>query len=284
MTNTQKGLLLTGVAAVCFSAKAIFIKMAYAIYPVSAIDLLHLRFSYALPIYAILGLQMWRKKKLVHISKKDCWQIAGLSFLGYYLASWFDFQGLKYISAGIERIILFTYPTFVVLFSYLFFRKKISLLTVLSLLITYAGILLIAKNPQVYQAAGFLTGGSFILLSAVTFALFLVFGGEKIRQIGSSNFNVITMIFSSIYVIIHYNIFNQNQFFNLPLSIHFYGIALALVCTVIPSFLSAEGIRLLGANKAAIVAGVGPVSTLFLAYVFLQETLSTPEIIGSALV
>jgi drug/metabolite transporter (DMT)-like permease len=284
MTKTQKGILIVALGAICFSAKAIFIKLAYAQYEVDDITLLTLRFAYALPFF--LGIALWRfnQGQLQTVSKEDWGYIGILTMLGYYWASWFDFKGLQFIPAGLERIILFIYPTLVVLFSRIFLKKKISRNALIALIITYAGIMIIAAEPRVFESDNFLKGGAFILVSAVTYSLYLVFGGELINKYGSINFNSISMVLSSIYVLVHFNVLSSVKLKDLAIGLHGYGILLAVVSTVIPTFMVMEGMKLLGANKASIVASIGPVSTIILAYLFLGEILSVQEIIGSILV
>lgn len=277
--------MLVALGAVFFSAKAIIIKMTYRDYnEVDALTLLTLRFGLALPFFVTVGFWRFKKEKMTEISKKDIGWIAFLSVLGYYLASLFDFKGLHYISAGLERVILFIYPTLVVLFSWLFFKKKITKKAFLALLLTYVGIVTIAFEPRVFEAKDAVLGITFILISAITYALYLTFGGEMIKKMGSINFNSISLLFASGFVILHFIFLNGFHIFHYPAGVYWYGLALAIFSTVIPTFMLMEGIRILGANLGAIVGSVGPISTIILGYYFLGETLSLQEIIGSVLV
>jgi drug/metabolite transporter (DMT)-like permease len=284
MTPKQRGVLLVAFGAIMFSAKAIVIKMAYTNFEVDDITLLTLRFGFALPFFAIIAAWRYQKGLFKGISKKDWGIIALLSMLGYYIASWFDFMGLQYITAGLERIILFIYPTLVVLFSRVFLGKAISRKAMIALGITYLGVFIIAIDPHIFEAENFIKGGSMILVSAVTYALYLVFGGEQINKYGSINFNSIAMLFSSVYVVLHFTAFSDTSITSLPSSLYGYGIVLAFFCTILPTFMVMEGIKLLGANLGSIVASIGPVSTIFLGYIFLGETFTIQELIGSALV
>ncbi|MFB0945518.1 MAG: drug/metabolite transporter (DMT)-like permease [Spirosomataceae bacterium] len=284
MTPKQRGVLLVAFGAIMFSAKAIVIKMAYTNFEVDDITLLTLRFGFALPFFAIIAVWRYQKGLFKGISKKDWGIIALLSMLGYYIASWFDFMGLQYITAGLERIILFIYPTLVVLFSRIFLGKTISRKAMIALGITYLGVFIIVIDPHIFEAENFIKGGSMILVSAVTYALYLVFGGEQINKYGSINFNSIAMLFSSVYVVLHFTAFSDMSITALPLSLYGYGIVLAIFCTILPTFMVMEGIKLLGANLGSIVASIGPVSTIFLGYIFLGETFTIQELIGSALV
>jgi drug/metabolite transporter (DMT)-like permease len=284
MTPKQRGVLLVAFGAIMFSAKAIVIKMAYTNFEVDDITLLTLRFGFALPFFAIIAAWRYQKGLFKGISKKDWGIIALLSMLGYYIASWFDFMGLQYITAGLERIILFIYPTLVVLFSRIFLGKTISRKAMIALGITYLGVFIIAIDPHIFEAENFIKGGSMILVSAVTYALYLVFGGEQINKYGSINFNSIAMLFSSVYVVLHFTAFSDTSITALPLNLYGYGIVLAIFCTILPTFMVMEGIKLLGANLGSIVASIGPVSTIFLGYIFLGETFTIQELIGSAFV
>ncbi len=284
MTPKQRGVLLVALGAIMFSAKAIVIKLAYTNFEVDDITLLTLRFGFALPFFAVIAAWRYQEGLFKGISKKDWGIIAVLSMLGYYIAAWFDFMGLQYITAGLERIILFIYPTLVVLFSRLFLRKAISRKALIALGITYLGVFIIALDPHIFEAENVIKGGSMILVSAITYALYLVFGGEQINKYGSINFNSIAMLFSSVYVVLHFSAFSETPITSLPLSLYGYGIVLAIFCTVLPTFMVMEGIKLLGANLGSIVASIGPVSTIFLGYIFLKETFTIQELFGSALV
>jgi drug/metabolite transporter (DMT)-like permease len=281
LTERQKGILLVAIGAILFSAKAIFIKLAYAQYEVEDITLLTLRFGFALPFFFIIALYRSQKGRFKSIAKKDWIIIAVLSMLGYYIASYFDFMGLKFITAGLERIILFIYPTLVVIFSRMFLGKTISKTAYIALGITYLGVVIIAFDPHIFETPNLFKGGSMVLISAITYALYLVFGGEQINKYGSANFNSIAMMCSSFYVLIHFSAVQHQDIFSLESGLYAYGIALAIFSTVLPTFMVMEGIKLLGANLASIVASIGPVSTIILGYFFLGESFTFQEMIGS---
>lgn len=284
MSPIQKGIILTVTGAICFSAKAIFVKLAYLSYDVSDITLLTLRYVFALPVFAIIAFTRYRQGKIETMSSRSWLMLIFAAMMGYYLASWFDFGGLKYISASIERVILFTYPTLVVIFSWLFFKKKISKKTIYALIICYAGILIIAVEPRFFTGENFTLGATLIFLSSVTYALYLVFSGELSQKLGSVNTNTLGMIFSSLFVFLHMGLFSDETITGLPLTIYAYGFAIAIISTVIPTFLMMEGIKLLGANRASIIGSIGPVSTIVMGYLFLGERLTVQELLGSVLI
>ncbi len=284
MTAKQKGVLYVAIGAICFSAKAILIKLAYKNYEVDDLTLLCLRFGFSLPFFLGVAIYRARKGNFAAIQNRHWLQIAALALLGYYIASWLDFKGLQYVSAGVERIILFIYPTFVVLFSRIFLKKKISKNTLFAMLITYLGIICIAVEPRIFQSENFALGACLIAISAISYSLYLVFGGELINTYGSVNFNSIAMICSSLYVILHFSVFSKTSLWHLDTAVYLYGFTLAIVSTVLPTFIVMEGIKLLGANTGAIVASIGPVSTIVLGYLILGESISIQELIGSILV
>ncbi len=281
MTPTQKGVAFVALGAILFSAKAIFIKLAYTHYNINDITLLTLRFGFSLPFFLAIAFWNFKKGNMQSIVRKDVGYIAILAMLGYYIASWFDFKGLQYIPAGIERIILFIYPTFVVLFSRILLKKSISKIGILALAITYLGIIIIAFDPHLFQSKNVVEGAMYILISAITYALYLTYGGEIVQKYGSVNFNSIAMIFSSVYVIIHFLVFEETNITMLENGVYAYGFLLAIVSTVIPTFLVMEGIQILGANRASIVASLGPVSTIVLGYYILNENFTLQELFGS---
>lgn len=284
MSPTQKGIVFTVIGAICFSAKAIFVKLAYLSYDVSDITLLTLRYVFALPVFMVIAILRYRQGKIESMSSKSWLMLIFAAMMGYYLASYFDFSGLKYIPASIERVILFTYPTLVVIFSWLFFRKKISRKTIYALIICYAGILIIAIEPRFFSGENFTLGATLIFLSSITYALYLVLSGELSQKLGSVNANTLGMIFSSLFVFLHMGLFSEESIAGLPLRIYLYGFAIAIISTVIPTFLMMEGIKLLGANRASIIGSLGPVSTILMGYLFLSERLTIQELAGSILI
>lgn len=284
MNNFQKGVLLTVCGAICFSAKAIFVKLAYQNYEVSDITLLTLRYVFSLPVFLLIALVRYRQGKMTAMAPKDWLTVIFAAVMGYYLASWFDFSGLRYISAGIERVILFTYPTLVVLFSWFFFGRKITKKGVAALLVCYLGIIVIASEARFFSGDHFARGAFLVFLSSITYAIYLVFSGELSRKLGSVNTNTWAMIFSSVFVFLHMGAFSDESISGLPAGVYVYGFAIAIISTIIPTFLMMEGIRILGANRASIIGSIGPVSTILMGYLFLGERLSIREFAGSLLV
>lgn len=279
------GILIALLGAVMFSTKAVFVKLAYQ-YEVDAISLLLFRMLFALPIFLGIAIYLSQKAASYKPKGKEILQIIALGILGYYLASLFDFLGLQYISASLERLILFIYPTIVVLIGVLFFKEKLSWQQIIALLLTYIGISVVFfANIEIGSKEDLYIGGALIFGSAIFYALYLSGSGRLLPKMGTWVFTSYALTVSSSAVIIHYLIYNQGfADLNFPWQVYMYAALMASISTVIPTFLVSEGIRLIGASNAAIVGSSGPISTIILAYIFLGERLSELQMLGGLLV
>jgi len=278
-----KGISLVLLGAVCFSIKAIIIKLAYGI-AIDPVTLLTLRMGFSLPFFVAVPILYKRKIHEQRVSKKDWIKILILGILGYYVASIFDFWGLQYVTAGLERLILFVYPTIVVLLSAIFLKKPITKNIVFALILTYLGVFIIFSDTQIHSQNNVFLGASLIFVSAFTYAAYLVGSGSLIPKLGSVMFNAYAMIVSCLAVLIHFAFAQPTNLLRLPVEFYYFGFSISIISTVIPTFLVAEGINLIGAGKASIVASVGPVITIFLGYWFLNEPFTFYELIGTLFV
>jgi drug/metabolite transporter (DMT)-like permease len=282
-SNFYKGILLVFFGALCFSTKGIFAKLAFK-YGVDGLQILTLRMLFALPFYIIILINEVKKSPLT-IAKKDWNDIIILGLIGYYLAALFDFLGLQYVSASLERNIIFTYPTFVLIMSKLFFKRKINNIQIMAVLICYVGILMAFYSDKTAYTSSNLTKGTiFILLSSITYAFYLVRSDRLIKNTGTVRFTCISMIISCVAVLIHYIIIHGFDILSFPYQVYLLGVGVAIIATVMPSFLMANGIRLIGSSNMAIIASVGPISTIFLSNFILHESISMLHIIGTAFV
>ncbi len=278
-----KGALFVFLGAICFSIKAILIKLAYG-YAIDAVTLLTLRMAFSLPFFLAVPFLYRKKESHEPASKKDWIFIILLGILGYYVASIFDFWGLQYVTASLERLILFIYPTIVVLLSAVFFKKAVTKTILIALLLTYLGIFIIFSDTTLKVQHNIVLGSAFIFVSAFTYAAYLVGSGKLIPKIGSVLFNTYAMIVSCIAVIIHFAIAQPSNLFQLSAEMYGYGFAIAIISTVIPTFLIAEGINLIGSSKASIIASIGPVITILLGYLLLGEPVTMMELVGASFV
>jgi drug/metabolite transporter (DMT)-like permease len=281
------GVLIALAGAICFSTKAIFVKLAYRDTGIDAITLLALRMLFSLPFFVISAALASRKANNVKFTSSQWLIVAVVGLLGYYISSLLDFLGLQYISAGMERLILFIYPTMVLLMSAIFFKQKINRYQWLALIITYAGLALAFYSEVDWsqeQNNDFYLGAVLIFSCAITYALYIVGSGQIIPKVGAAKFNSYAMTFASIGVLLHYIIASDTSVFNLSPLVYFYSAMMALVSTVIPSYLVTEGIKRIGSDNAAIVGSIGPMSTILQAYILLQEPVFILQIVGTILI
>jgi drug/metabolite transporter (DMT)-like permease len=243
----------------------------------------------AFPFYIITLIISGKKSNEPTTKKHIYWAIA-MGLLGYYLSSLFDFIGLQYISAGIERIILFVYPTLAVIINRSFFKVKINRIQWISIGITYLGIGIAywGEFQHIPDTQYFLYGSIMVLLCGITYAFYLVGTGKLVPIMGGTRYTSIAMIAASIGIFAHYLIQVSSQKTTLipfiPSPIIGYIIALGLFATVLPSFLLNWGMKRVGSNNLAIITSIGPVATLFQANLILGETFTWFQAIGTGLV
>lgn len=277
-SSKSLGIVLAIVGIVLFSAKAVLVKLAYN-YNVDYLTLLLFRMVFALPFYIIIA--FWRKPAEPALIKlKDYLCVFLFGFLGYYLASLFDFMGLQYLKAGLERIILFIYPTIVVLLSWIFFKKKLSKMQLIAILVTYLGVLITFWDEIAIDGNTLYWGAFLILLSAITYASYLVGSGWLIPKFGVVQFTSYAMIVSTLCIMAHYSLEGNIELYKYPKEVYIIGFVMAIFCTLIPSFLVSAAIQRLGANTFSIFGSLGPVSTIVLAFIFLGEQVTILQVFG----
>jgi drug/metabolite transporter (DMT)-like permease len=284
--NDTLGYALAVGGAVLFSTKGIFIKLAYA-HGVATETLLALRMLVALPVYlAILVTLLRREPGLIGLLKpKTVLASMAVGILGYYLSSYLDFAGLNFVSAQYERLVLFTYPFFVLIFGVWFFGDRMVWSVVPAMLISYAGLLVIfgwnlATNPD-----GLVIGTLLVLASAITFALYQHLAKRQMLVIGTGLFTCIGMSTAAICAIAQNAIlFGPESFTSLSREIWIYGLCLGILGTVLPSFLLNAGMARIGARATSSTAAFGPVVTIAIAVIVLSEPFTLFHAAGTALV
>lgn len=281
--NRQIGIGLMLFGAVLFSCKAIVIKLAYQ-YDVSSISLLGLRMAFALPFFLLIG-SLRRERTATHgpLSGRDFAIIVILGILGFYLASYTDFLGLQYLSAGMERLILFVYPTIVLVLQRLVFGTPIKPVQWGATVICYLGIGLAFSGSDFTVGNQFSLGAALVFSSALTYSFFVIGSGHFAQKLGSIRFTSLALVAASIAVLTHVYV-SGNTLFGFPAGLYAYGLVLAIFCTVIPTYLVTEGIRRIGAGDAAILGATGPVTTIVLEYLILGEHLNLVQAVGAGLV
>lgn len=278
------GIALAVLAALGFSFKAIFVKLAYAAAPVDAVTLLSLRMVFALPAFLWVGFVASRSAQ--PLTRHDWGMLVALGLLGYYGASILDFIGLQYISAGLERLILFTYPTLTVLIGVLFMGKSLTRREIGSLLLSYAGIgLAFAHDLQVAgEMTAVLVGVAFVFGSSLSYAFYLSGSAPAIQRLGAARFTALAMLVSTLATQLHFVATQPPTALIQPLPIYAYGAAMALFSTVLPVFMQSAAIRRIGSAKAVLIGTLGPILTIFFGWWLLAEPLSAAQLGGAALV
>jgi drug/metabolite transporter (DMT)-like permease len=272
--------------AILFSTKAIIVKIAFAKTSIDALTLLTLRMLFSLPFYLVAAWVGSSNKSHDRFTRNQWVKIITLGLFGYYLSALFDFAGLQYISAGLERLILFLYPTFALLINYFFFKQKITRIQQWALMLTYAGIALAYMGELNIESGNknFFFGSFLIFLCAITYASYLVGCGKIIPQVGATKFTAYALLASTAGVFIHFALAGNITKLENATGFWQYGSTLAVVATVIPTFLLSIGMKKIGSNNVAIVSGVGPVATIIQANLVLGEKIYTTQIIGTLLV
>jgi drug/metabolite transporter (DMT)-like permease len=289
--NTQKSYFLVGFVfalsgAILFSTKAILVKLAFKYTSIDAISLLALRMFFSLPFYVVAAWLGTRKAHLPKLSNKQIGWIIVLGIFGYYLSSLFDFIGLQYVSAGLERLILFLYPTFAVLLNTFIFKTVLQKIQIIALALSYTGIGIayFAEMQTDFNTPGFFYGSFMIFLCAITYSFYLVGTGKLVQVAGATRYTAYAMLAATGGVFIHFAFSRSISTIQFTPQLAYYAIALALIATVIPSFLMSLGMKRIGSNNVSIITSIGPVSTIIQAYFFLGEKILLLQIVGTILV
>jgi len=242
---------------------------------------------FAIPFFLGSALITSSKKGNVKFTPKQWVYIAFIGCLGYYISSLLDFLGLQYISAGMERLILFMYPTLVVLMSAAILKERIKTKQVIALVLTYAGLLLAFAGEVNIGASNdpnFYLGCFLVFGCAVTFAAYIVGSGKLIPLVGPVKFNSYAMSFAAIGVLLHFVITSDKSLLHLDNKVYLFSFLMAIISTVIPSYLRSEGIKRIGPETASIVTSIGPASTIIQANIFLDEPIFALQIAGTVLI
>lgn len=276
--------MLVFLAAFCFACKGILIKLAYA-YPIDTIALLTLRMLFALPFYIGIAVKVSRQYPPVRLTLVQWATLGLLGITGYYVASFLNFLGLVYITASLERILLFTYPTFVLLMNAFGFGRRVTRLQMLALVLTYAGILLaFAGNIETTKQKDVFLGAFWVVLSGLVYAVYLVGSDRIISRVGSQRYTCYAMIAATVPTVLHCAVQNGLHLGNYPMPVYSLGLGMGIFVTVIPTLMISEGIKRVGSGNASIIGSVGPIFTIILSATILHETISGQQIAGTLLV
>ncbi len=280
------GFIITLLGAILFSTKAIIVKLAFGATHTDALTLLTLRMLFALPFYVGVAVLVSSSRYNVRLTPQQWALTALLGVLGYYASSLLDFTGLRYVSAGLERLILFLYPSFVVFINALVFGQRITNMQKWALLLTYVGIGIAYAGELTIDTRqpGLYWGSFLVFLCAITYSMYIAGSGKLIPLVGANKFTAYAMLAATAGIFLHFAVAGQGQILATGRALWGYGLALAILSTVLPSFLISQGLKRIGANNVAIISGIGPISTIAQAHFFLHEPIFTAQIGGTVLV
>jgi len=271
---------IVAASSILFCSKGVVAKLAYA-HGVDALTVLTLRMGFAFPFF--VGIALWWSRGAVPLSLGDWGRLAGLGFLGYYISSLVNFTGLQYVSVGLERIVLYTYPSMVLAISAFVLRKPVRPATWAACIFAWIGIVIafVGETRAPSRNDHTLLGAALIFASAFTYALFILMSGNVIRRVGSMRFTGIAVGFSCLFILLHSFLSRPvGALLTLPAPVYGEGLILALLGTVAPALLLSVGLRRTTSQQFAIIGTMGPVATLFLAWAVLGERPNAAQAAG----
>lgn len=284
MSPERMGVLLAVLAATGFSMKAIFVKLAYGAAPIDPITTLSLRMLFSLPLFLWIGRNVLFSGPA--LSRRDWGMLVALGLLGYYGASILDFMGLQYISAGLERLILFTYPTITLLIGVLFMGHALRKSQVAAVVLSYVGIGIAFWHDLSFaeDTSALLLGAALVFGSAISYALYSAGTEGMVRKIGSLRFAVLATLVSTVATQIHFVSSQPISDLVQPVPVYFYCAAMAVFSTVLPVVWQSMAIRSIGSARAVLIGTLGPVLSIVFAWVLLAEPISVFQLIGAGFV
>jgi drug/metabolite transporter (DMT)-like permease len=286
MPHLVTGLLLAGAGSIAFSGKAIIVKLAYR-HGVDAVTLIMYRMLFALPLF--LALAWWatyrqgggRKQAL---SRQDWLGILGLGFTGYYLASFLDFWGLQYISASLERLILYLNPTLVLLLGWVVYQRRITRLQALAMAVSYAGVLLVFGHEADFAGPNAALGAALVFGSAISYAVYLVYSGELVKRLGSMRLVGLATSVACALCLLQFVVLRPLSAAVVAPEVIWLSVLNATLCTFAPVLMVMMAIERLGAGLAAQTGMIGPMSTIAMGVLILDEPFNGWIVAGTVLV
>lgn len=286
-SSLASGLALAGLGAIAFSGKAIIVKLAYR-HGVDAVTLIMLRMLFALPFFVAMGWWAGRhnaQRQPPALTGRDRFGIFGLGVTGYYLASFLDFAGLQYITASLERLILYLNPTLVLLLGLVVYRRVIGRRQAIGMAISYAGVLLVFGHEVNLQGPDVALGAALVFLSAVSYALYLFYSGEMVQRLGSMRLVGLATSVACVLCIAQFVVLRPlASVWLIAPEVVWLSILNAALCTVVPVVLVMMAIERLGSSLAAQVGMVGPMSTMAMGVLLLDEPFTPWLLAGTVLV
>jgi drug/metabolite transporter (DMT)-like permease len=280
-SNQRRGLILAGLGAVAFSGKAIIVKLAYG-YGVDAVTLIMYRMLFALPLF--LALAWWAGRGKPALTWRDAVTVLGLGFCGYYLSSFLDFLGLRYVSASLERLILYLNPTLVLALGAFLFQRKVTGAQILALAVSYCGVLCVFGREMSLQGANVPLGAALVFGSAVSYAVYLSFSGQEVRRLGALRLTGWATSVACLICIAQFLLLKPISAMAVPAPVLWLSVLNATLCTFAPVVMVMLAIERIGASLTSQAGTIGPLSTILMAVLFLGESFTVWVAIGTVLV
>jgi len=275
------GLALAFMGSIAFSGKAIIVKLAYR-YGVDAVTLIMYRMLFALPLFALLAWAAGRGKR--RLTPRDWLAVMGLGFTGYYLASFLDFAGLAYISASLERLILYLNPTLVLALGTVLFKRKVTARQLVALGVSYCGVLLVFGHEATLLGAHVALGAALVFASAVSYAVYMVFSGEEVKRLGALRLTGLASTVACILCIVQFLLLRPMTALTVSPEVIWLSVLNATVCTFAPVLMVMMAIERIGATLSAQIGMVGPLSTILMGVFILGEPFTLWIAAGTLLV
>jgi len=279
------GLLLAVMGSIAFSGKAIIVKLAYR-YGVDAVTLIMLRMLFALPFFAVMAYLASRGKP--PLTRKDWLGVLGLGFTGYYLASFLDFAGLAYISASLERLILYLNPTLVILLGLVLYKRRITARQLLGMAVSYCGVVLVFGHEIAVQGVGERSsaawGALLVFSSAVSYAIYLVYSGELVKRLGALRLVGLATTVACLLCIVQFLVLRPLDAAWVAPEVVWLSLLNATACTVAPVLMVMMAIERIGSSATAQTGMVGPMSTILMGVLILGEPFTAWVAVGTVLV
>ena len=279
--NIAPGLLLAAAGSIAFSGKAIIVKLAYR-YGVDAVTLIMLRMLFALPIFATMA--WWASRGKPPLTRKDWAGVVGLGFSGYYLASFLDFAGLAYISASLERLILYLNPTLVMLLGLVLYQRRVKAVQVIGMAISYGGVALVFGHEITLLGANAAWGALLVFLSAVSYAVYLVYSGELVKRLGALRLVGLATTVACLLCLLQFVVLRPLSAAVVAPEVIWLSVLNATACTAVPVLLVMMAIERLGPSLVAQTGMIGPMSTILMGVLILGEPFTAWVAAGSVLV
>ena len=275
------GLALAMAGSIAFSGKAIIVKLAYR-HGVDAVTLIMYRMLFALPLFVVLA--WWAGRGRPSLTRRDWLVVTGLGFSGYYLASFLDFAGLAYITASLERLILYLNPTLVLALGVVLFRRKVTRRQIVALAVSYCGVLLVFGHEVSFQGADAALGAALVFASAVSYAIYLVASGEEVQRLGAVRLTGLATSVACLFCIAQFLVLRPLSAVVVQPAVIWLSVLNATLCTFAPVLMVMMAVERVGASIAAQTGMIGPLSTILMGVVILGEPFTGWIVAGTLLV